>query len=99
MVKCLKGVIDSLLHECTSIQSQLNYRKHHSQEDGQTARSFAELVSFGNLKAALRLITEQMIMVTYLQLDNIQPHRRAVKDHLLGKHSPGTPTSPLAISN
>ena len=98
MTKWLKGDVDSLLHECTSIQSRLNHRKRHSQEDGQAARSFAKLVSLGNLKAAMRLITEQNDYGC-LQLDNIQPDGRTVKDHLLGKHPPRTPASPLAISD
>ena len=46
----------------------------------------------------MRLITEQNDYGC-LQLDNIQPDGRTVKDHLLDKHPPGTPASPLAISD
>ena len=81
MAKWQNGDIDSLLHECTTIQNRLNQRKCHGQDDGQTARSFAKLVSLGNLKAAMRLITEQNDYGC-LQLDNIQPDGRTVKDHL-----------------
>ena len=37
LIRCAtdyKGDIDSLLHECISIQSRLNHSERHSQEDG-----------------------------------------------------------------
>ena len=98
MAKWQKQDIDSVLHECLSIQSRLNHCKCQSQEEGQIARSFAKLVSLGNLKAGMRLITEKNDFGC-LQLDNIQPDGRTVKDHLLDKHPPGTPASPSAISD
>ena len=98
LAKWLRGDIDSLLHECLSIQNRLNHRKHHSQEDGHIARTFNKLVSLGNLKAAARLITEQNDYGC-LQLDNIQPDGRTVMDHLLDKHPPRTPALPSAISD
>ena len=98
MAKWIEGDIDSLVHECISIQSRLNHRKRHSREDGQIARSFAKLVSMGNLKAATRLITEQNDYGC-LQLDNTQPDGRTVKDHLLDKHPRGTPAPPSAVSD
>ena len=54
-------------------------------------------MSQGNVKAAIRLITEQR-GAGCLPLDSIQPDGRTVKDHLLQKHPPATPASPSAIS-
>ncbi len=88
------------MHECLSIQSRLNHhkrQKRQSQEDGKIARSFTKLVSMDNLKAAMRLITEQNDGGG-LPLDSIQPDGRTVKDHLLDKHPPGTPAPLSAIS-
>ena len=63
IAKWLGGNVDSLLHECLSIQSRLNHHKHHSQEDGHIARTFNKLVSLRNLKTATRLITSKMTIV------------------------------------
>lgn len=58
---------------------------------------FEKLVSHGNVKAAIRLSTEQSGSGC-LPLDSIQPDGRTVKDHLLDKHPIVTPASPSAIS-
>ena len=62
------------------------------------AREFKKLVSQGNVKVAIRLITEQAGSGS-LSLSSIQPDRRTVKDHLLAKHPPGVPASPHSISD
>ena len=98
MAKWLRGDVDSLLHECLSIQNRLIHCKHHSQEDGHIARTFNKLVSLGNLKAAARLVTEQNDYGC-LQLDKIQPDGRTVMNHLLDKHPPRTLALPSAISD
>ena len=98
MAKWLRGDINSLLHECLSIPSCLNHRKHHTQEVGHITRTFNKLVSLRNLKAAARLIKEQNDYGC-LQLNNIQPDGRKVMDHLLDKHPPRTPVLLSAISD
>ena len=54
-------------------------------------------MSQGNIKAAIRLITEHG-GAGCLPLGSTQPDGRTVKDHLLEKHPPGTPASPSAMS-
>jgi len=53
-----KGDIESLRHECISIQSNLSHRHQESWDKVKKARAFQKLVSQGNVKAAIRLITE-----------------------------------------
>jgi hypothetical protein len=92
------GDIDQLLHECHTIQSRLRSSKNDNQGGGKMAQSFEKLVAVGNIKAALRLITEHD-HGGCLSLDAIQPDGRSVKDHLLDKHPPSKPVDPTAISD
>ena len=62
------------------------------------ARGFEKLVSQWNVKASIRLITEQAGSGS-LSLSSIQPDGRTVKDHLLAKHPPGVPASSHSISD
>ena len=55
-------------------------------------------MSVGNVKAAIRLVT-QHDGGQCLPLDSIQPDGRSVKEHLLDKHPPGSPASASAISD
>ena len=86
--------IDSLLHEGCTIQHGVDCS---NQNDGRTARSFEKLVSVGNVKAALRLVTEQNI-AGCLPLDSTQADGRTVRDHLLNKHPSGKNLSILQLS-
>ena len=61
-------------------------------------RTFDRLVSMGNLKAAIRLVTEQDSGQS-LPLDSTQPDGRSVRKHLLDKHPVGAPASASAISD
>ena len=65
---------------------------------GEWLRSFEKLVSAGNVKAAMRLITEHQSRGC-LPLDSLQPDGRTVKQHLQDKHSPGWPAMPSVISD
>nr|WNS50068.1 DOMON domain-containing protein [Halisarca dujardinii] len=99
-LKCwLAGDIQSLLHEGRSIQNTLD--KMHRRKKNDTAsisRSFENLVSKGNIKAAIRLITEQNGRGC-LPLRGEQPDGRSVKDHLLEKHPSSQPVDPTALSD
>ncbi len=55
----LEGEIDILLHEGRTIQQRLQGVNRSNQNDGRMARSFEKLISVGNVKAAMRLVTEQ----------------------------------------
>lgn len=96
--KWKKGDLDSLVHEGRTVQSQLNTHQIQHQDEGRTARSFEKLVSAGNVKAAMRLITEHQDRGC-LPLDSLQPDGRTVKQHLQDKHPPGRPAIPSAISD
>jgi len=98
LLKWKKGDLDRLVHEGRTIQSQLNVHQSHHQDEGRTARSFEKLVAVGNVKAALRLITEHQDRGC-LPLDSLQSDGRTVKQHLLDKHPPGQPAMPSAISD
>ena len=97
LAKWKEGDIDSLLHECRTIQSRLNPSQPRSRDDESVVRAFEKLVAVGNAKAAMRLITEQCSTGS-LSLDNRQPDGRLVKDRLIEKHPLGKPASPSAIS-
>ena len=77
-----KGDIGSFCHECLSIQNNLRHRHHENRDEVKKARAFQKLVSQGNVKAAIRLITEQGGSGS-LSLSSVQPDGRTVKDHLL----------------
>ena len=79
----LEGDINSLLHESHSIQGSLHHQQQQNHDAGKRARLFEKLVPQGNVKAAIRLITEQSESGCLL-------HGRTVKDHLLDKHPPAT---------
>ena len=99
LVHCWRnGDIESLCHECLSVQSNLNHRHCENRDEVKKARGFEKLVSQRNVKASIRLITEQAGSGS-LSLSSIQPDRRTVKDHLLAKHPPGVPASPHSISD
>ena len=95
LASCLKermghwrsGQIDSLLHECHSIQSRLSNLDRAPDKVSNRARSFARMMGMGNVNAALRLITEDTNTGS-LALDTLQPDGRTVKEHLLYKHPP-----------
>ena len=91
------GDIDSLLHEGRTIQSRLNTCQQRRDDDAKVAQSFEKLVAAGNVKAALRLVTEQS-NTGCLGLDSLQPDGRMVKDHMLDKHPPSNPAAPSTIS-
>ena len=61
-------------------------------------RMFDRLVSIGNLKAAIRLVTDQDSGQS-LPLNSTQPDGRSVRKHLLDKHLVGAPASASAISD
>ena len=96
-VRWQDGDIDSLLHEGRTIQSRLNTCQQRRHDGAKVARSFEKLVAAGNVKAALRLVTEQS-NTGCLGLDSLQPDGRTVKDHLLDKHPPDNPAAPSTIS-
>ena len=87
MERWKKGEIDSLLHECHSIQSCLVNTDTAPDKQRSRARSFARLMGVGNVKAALRMITEK-VNTGSLPLDSLQPDGQTVKEHLLEKHTP-----------
>ena len=95
--KWLKGDIDGLMHECESIQNCLNHQ-HPKKDEMASKRTFDRLVSMGNLKAAIRLVTDQDSGQS-LPLDSTQPDGRSVRKHLLDKHPVGTPALASAISD
>ena len=73
-------------------------RHYENRDNVKKARAFQKLVSQGNVKAAIRLITEQGGSGS-LSLSSVQPDERTVKDHLLAKHPPGVFASPQSISD
>ena len=93
-----KGDIESLRHECLSIQGNLSHGHQENWDEVKKARAFQKLVSRGNVKAAIRLITEQGGSGS-LSLSSVQPDGRTVKEHLLAKHPPGILASPQSISD
>ena len=90
-------------YEYESIQSRLNHQ-HPKKDEMASKRMFDRLVSMGNLKAAIRLVTDQDSGQS-LPLDSTQPDGRSVREHLLDKHPVGTPASasgsviPLQLPN
>lgn len=87
--------IDSLVHEGQTIQSRLPLRQSRLKETS-PALHFAHLMESGNVKAALRLITDKP-NAGLLPLNSIQPDGRTVKDHLLDKHPTRAEPSATAI--
>ena len=85
-----KGDIGSFCHECLSIQNNLRHRHHENRDEVKKARAFQKLVSQGNVKAAIRLITEQGGSGS-LSLSSVQPDGRTLP--------PGVPASPQSISD
>ena len=98
LMKWTKGDLESLLHECQTVQSRLKVNQHQHRDGGKTARSFEKLVAMGNVKAAVRLITEHGDQGC-LPLDGIQPDGRTVMQHLTDKHPPGQPADHSTISD
>ena len=98
LMKWRKGDLESLLHESQTVQSRLEVNQHQHQDRGKTGRSFEKLVAMGNVKAAVRLITEHGDRGC-LPLDGIQPDGRTVMQHLIDKHPPGQPADPSTISD
>ena len=82
--KWKNGDIDLLLHEGQTIQSRLPPRS--TKDKGtKAALSFAHMMEAGNVKTALRMITECSSTGT-LPLHSVQPDGRTVKEHLMDKH-------------
>ena len=79
LTKWRDGDIVSLLHKGQTMQDRL--RNDHC-----SARAFQKLVSVGNVKAALRLESEQTDSGC-LALDDIQPDGKSVKAHLPPFHT------------
>ena len=71
------------------------YSELHRQLTSLKVRS--SLVAIGNVKAALRLVSEQTDSGC-LVLDDIQPDGESVKKHLQDKHPPGCPATVSALS-
>ena len=92
------GDIKSLLHECRTIQSRLPQHHRMNSKDGSLSRSFQKLMNLGNVKAAMRLITESDTNGP-LSLDDQLDDGRTVKEHLLDKHPIGKPAHPSSISD
>ena len=80
--KC--GDIESLLHEGNTIQSRLK-QMHDRDRDATSARTFARLMEVGNVKAAIRMVSDGPTQGS-LSLNSTQPDGRTVKEHLLEKH-------------
>jgi hypothetical protein len=98
-LKCwFAGDIQSLLHEGRSIQSSFRYTRRRNDDIASVSKSFARLVSQGNIKAAIRLITEQSNHGC-LPLHSKQLDGRSVKDHLLDKHPSSQAVDPSALSD
>ena len=76
-----KGDVESLLHECVTIQTRLKDTRNHSLNGGQHASLFARKVQQGNVKAAIRMISKNGF-TGVLQTDSIQQDDRSVKHHL-----------------
>ena len=91
-----KGDIESLLQEGKTIQLRLG-RLQKPKGEGELARSFAKCLHVGNVKAAVKLITEEENSGS-LPLSSMQPDGRSVKEHLLQKHPPRQAASADAIS-
>ena len=98
MLKWKWGDLEDLVHEGCTIQSQMNGYQSQHQDEGRIARTFEKLVSVGNVKAALRLITEPQGRGC-LPLDSLQSDGRTVVQHLQDKHPPGQPAMFSAISD
>ena len=64
----------------------------------ESKRMFDRFVSVGNVKAAIRLVTEQN-SGQCLPLNSVQADGRAVKEHLLDKHPVRIPASVTTISD
>ena len=86
-----KGDIESLLQEGKTIQLRLG-RLQKPKGEGELARSFTKSLHVGNVKAAVKLITEEENSGS-LPLSSMQPDGRPVKEH---SHAPET--SPQASS-
>ena len=92
--------IASLLHEGRTIQDCLGNsksRRWNTCGESQTARSFQELDAIGNVKAVLRLVSEQTDSGCLI-LEDLQPDGESVKKHLQDKHPPGRPATASALS-
>ena len=93
------GNIPSLLHEGRSLQRTLDSFPRRQQDDtASLSRAIQKLVTQGNIKRALQLITEKSGQ-GYLPLHSKQPDGRSVKEHLLEKHPSPQPLHPSAISD
>ena len=75
---------ESLLHEGNTIQSRLK-QMHDRDRDATSARTFARLMEVGNVKAAIRMVSDGPTQGS-LSLNSTQPDGRTIKEHLLEKH-------------
>ena len=96
LIKWKAGAFDELLIEGRTIQGRLINHQNGKRSNGNIAKAFDRLVSLGNIKAAIRLITEDGNGAP-LQLSQQQPDGRTTKDHLLDKHPEPQPLRPEAL--
>lgn len=95
LVKWHEGAIEDLLDECRVIQGRLTVHNARKQSE-KIASAFERLVSVGNIKAAIRLVTEQGRGAP-LPLSHLQADGRSTKEHLLDKHPNPQPIAPEAL--
>ena len=79
--KC--GYIEFLLHEGSTFNLAL--KKGMVERDTTSARTFARLMEVGNVKVAVRMVSDVPTQGS-LSLKSIQPDGQTVKEHLLEKH-------------
>ena len=88
----ISGDIKSLLHEAQSIQNRLRPRLSHQDNESKLARTFSNLMFVGNVKAAMRLLSNQSRNNKFLSLQSkIGNGTTTVRDILLQKHPASGP--------
>ena len=89
------GNISALLDEGRVIQAHLPSPRHSEREPDKISRQFTNYMLVGNIRAALRLLSDSKCGGT-LSLDEVIDGK-SVKDILLGKHPPAQPLDPSAV--
>ena len=101
LVKWHAGHIDDLIHESRTIQRQLTKPNGPHMEE-QLARKFGKLMRVGNVRAAVRLLSNS-VKGGVLSLDSIPPgSSESVRDILIKKHPIGQPLhshTPLTLEH
>ena len=93
----MNGDIIHLLDEGRVIQQRLD-RQHKQRSCEHTARIFAKMMMEGEVRAALRLISEdQSGGILSLDIHVLPDNHETVRESLLKKHPPGRPPIPSAI--